>query len=254
LFDLKAKLVEEFHDVPIVKLKDLTKKIAVISKVRVGTKRDFIDYNEVTLADIDAYGVIQVNSSKKKPAPANASAIASQALHKNDLLVSYRGLDIQVGRIDREYKHPVVSNNSAIRVQFEDEDAQEEEEVSLFVQTYLQLPYVKEYIAKRPQSTEKNRKILSPLFLANLPIPLFYSGDYAFKDFIYKRLKAVNTAKEIIKDMQNWMKNLEKYRDETLSLYLTNTKKTPKIAEKDIKILKSLEIARKKLNNMAEEL
>ncbi|WP_151899635.1 hypothetical protein [Sulfurimonas hydrogeniphila] len=253
MFDLKAKLEEEFHDVPIVKLKDLTKKIAVISKVRVGTKRDVLDYNEVTLADIDAYGIIQVNSTKKKPAPANASAIASQALHKNDLLVSYRGLDIQVGRIDREYKHPVVSNNSAIRIQFEYEDAQEAEEVSLFVQTYLQLPYVKKYIAKRPQSSENNRKILSPLFLANLPIPLFYSRDYAFKDFIYKRLKAVHTVKKMIQEMEELQIIIEEHKDNSLPLYLSNATNLSELVKEDIKALTSLGIASKRVKNLVKE-
>jgi len=253
LFDLKAKLEEEFHDVSIVKLKDLTKKIAVISKVRVGTKRDFINYNEVTLVDIDAYGIIQVNSAKKKPAPANASAIASQALHKNDLLVSYRGLDIQVGRIDKEYKDPVVSNNSAIRIQFEYKDAQEEEEVSLFVQTYLQLPYVKEYIAKRPQSTENNRKILSPLFLANLPIPLFYSKDYAFKDFIHNHLKAVNTVKRMMQEMEELQIIIEEYKNDSLPLYLSNSTNLTKLGTEEKKALTSLGIASKRVKNLVKE-
>ncbi len=216
MFDLKAKLKKEFIGIEIVKLKDLAKKIAVISKVRVGKERSVFDYHEVTLADVNEHGIITVDFTKEKPAPANGSAIASQALHKNDLLISYRGVDIKIGRIDKEYKKPIVSNNSAIRIQFDYESEEEEEEVSIFVQMYLQLPYVKEYIVKRPQSSENNRKILSPLFLSNMPIPLFHSRNYDFKDLINNRLKILNSAKEMLHKMQKLVKKLENHKDEAL--------------------------------------
>jgi len=237
LFDLKAKLKKEFIGIEIVKLKDLAKKIAVISKVRVGKERSVLDYHEVTLADVNKYGIITVDSTKEKPAPANGSAIASQALHKNDLLVSYRGVDIKIGRIDKEYKKPIVSNNSAIRIQF---DYESEEEVSIFVQMYLQLPYVKEYIAKRPQSSENNRKILSPLFLSNLPIPLFYSRNYDFKDLINNRLKILNSAKDMLHEMQQLVKKLENYKDEALPIYLADKNFSSKILVKDLELLNTL--------------
>lgn len=237
MFDLKAKLKKEFIGIEIVKLKDLAKKIAVISKVRVGKERSVLDYHEVTLADVNKYGIITVDSTKEKPAPANGSAIASQALHKNDLLVSYRGVDIKIGRIDKEYKKPIVSNNSAIRIQF---DYESEEEVSIFVQMYLQLPYVKEYIAKRPQSSENNRKILSPLFLSNLPIPLFYSRNYDFKDLINNRLKILNSAKDMLHEMQQLVKKLENYKDEALPIYLADKNFSSKILVKDLELLNTL--------------
>ena len=222
--DLQAKLKEEFPDVVIGRLKDLAKKIAVIAKVRVGKERSVLDYSEVTLADADAYGVIRVDPTKEKPAAANSSAIRSQSLHKNDILVSYRGVDIQVGRIDREYEKPVVSNNSAIRIQFDYEDKEEEEEVSIFVQIYLQLPYVKEYIASRPQSSQNDRKILSPLFLSNLPIPLFHSKNHDFKDFINHRLEILKNAKEMLDEMRQLVKKLENYKNEALPMYLSDKK------------------------------
>ena len=254
MFDLKAKLEEEFIGVEIVKLKDLTKKIAVISKVRVGKERNFVNYDEVTLADTDEYGIIQIDSTKKKPSPANSSAIATQRLHKNDLLVSYRGLDIQVGRIDREYKQPVISNNSAIRIQFEYADEYEEEEVSIFVQAYLQLPYVKEYIAKRPQSSENNRKILGPLFLANIPIPLFHSRNYDFKELVNNRLKAVNIVKELLEEMQELKVRLENHKNDSLSLYLNSSKLNPEVKDQDIKVLKSLNAAKEKIEKQLKDL
>ncbi len=240
MFDLKAKLEEEFIGVEIVKLKDLAKKIAVISKVRVSKERSVLDYHEVTLADVNEYGIITVDSTKEKPAPANRSAIVSQALHKNDLLVSYRGVDIKIGRIDKEYKEPIVSNNSAIRIQFDYESEEEKEEVSIFVQMYLQLPYVKEYIASRPQSSENDRKILSPLFLSNLPIPLFHSRNYDFKDLINNRLKILNSAKGIFYEIQQLVKKLENYKDEALPTYLADKNFSSKILLKDLELLNTL--------------
>ena len=237
MFDLKAKLREEFSGVRIVTLKELTKKIAVISKVRVGGKRDYYDYNEVTLADINKYGIIEIDSTKKKPEPANSKAIVSQALHKDDLLVSYRGLDIQVGRIDREHKQTLVSNNSAIRIQFEYEDAYKED-LSIFVQMYLQLPYVKEYIATRPLSSANDRKILSPLFLANIPIPLFESKNDNFKDFIYNRIKALHSAEEMLQEMQRVVEELENYKDDGLAFYLSDSQLTLDVNEKYLKVLR----------------
>ena len=240
MFDLQEKLQEEFSDVEIVTLKDLTKKIAVISKVRIGNERGVTDYHEVTLTDVNAYGIIEVDLSKGTPAPANSSAIASQRLHKNDLLVSYRGMDIKVGRIDREYKVPVVSNNSAIRIQFDYEDAVEEEEVSIFVQIYLQLPYVKEYIDSREQTPDNNRKLLSPTFLADLPIPLFESRDYDFKDFITTRLQMLVSAQELMDKMQHLLKKVDNYKDEGVSLYLSDQNFSSNIALKDKELLEEL--------------
>ncbi|MFK5937985.1 MAG: hypothetical protein QM497_06250 [Sulfurimonas sp.] len=254
MFDLKAKLEKEFIDVEIVKLEDLAKKIAVISKVRVGKERSVLDYHEVTLADVNEYGIITVDSTKEKPAPANSSAIASQVLHKNDLLVSYRGVDIKVGRIDKEYKKPIVSNNSAIRIQFDYEDKDEEEEISMFVQAYLQLPYVKEYIAKRPQSSENNRKILSPLFLSKLPIPLFHSRNYDFKELVNNRLKAVNIAKELLKEMQELKEKLENHKNDSLSLYLNSSKLNPEVKDQDMRVLKSLYVAKEKIEKQLKDL
>ena len=251
MFDLKAKLEKEFIGVEIVKLEDLAKKIAVISKVRVGKERNVLDYHEVTLADVNEYGIITVDSTKEKPAPANRSAITSQALHKNDLLVSYRGVDIKIGRIDKEYKEPIVSNNSAIRIQFDYEDKDEEEEISMFVQAYLQLPYVKEYIAKRPQSSENNRKILSPLFLSNMPIPLFHSRNYDFKELVNNRLKAVNIVKELLEEMQELKVRLENHKNDSPSLYLNSSKLNSEVKGQDIKVLKSLNVARQKIKQIS---
>ena len=250
MFDLKAKLEEEFIGVEIVKLENLAKKIAVISKVRVGKERSVIDYHEVTLADVNEYGIITVDPTKEKPAPANSSAIASQALHKNDLLVSYRGVEIKVGRIDKEYKKTIVSNNSAIRIQFDYGSEAEEEEVSIFVQMYLQLPYVKEYIASRPQSSDNNRKILSPLFLSNLPIPLFHSRNYDFKDFINTRLKILNSAKEMLYEMQQLVKKLENYKDEALPTYLSDKNFSSKTLLKDLELLDALGNTKQKIKDI----
>ena len=240
LLDLQAKLKKEFPDVAIGKLKDLAKKIAVIAKVRVGKERSVLDYSEVTLADADAYGIIRVDPTKEKPAAANSSAIRSQSLHKNDILVSYRGVDIQVGRIDREYEKPVVSNNSAIRIQFDYEDKDIEEEVSIFVQSYLQLPYVKEYIASRPQSSQNDRKILSPLFLSNLPIPLFQAKGYAIKELMHTRFSLLRQADELCDTLQHILAQLQEHKERSLHIALEQTENIQDEKNQDEKIAQDL--------------
>ena len=250
LIDLHAKLQEEFPNSKIVKLKNLAKKIAVLSKVRVGKQRTVHDYHEVTLNNVNEYGIIIPDNTKEKPEPANSSTVISQALHKNDLLVPYRGLEMKVGRIDREYEKPIVSNNSVIRIQFEYADKEEEEEISMFVQAYLQLPYVKEYIASRPQSSENDRKILSPLFLSNLLIPLFHSRNYDFKDLINNRLKILNSAKDMLYEMQQIVKKLEDYKDDALAIYLSDKNFSSEIFLKDLEVLDALDITQKTITKL----
>jgi hypothetical protein len=250
VFDLRAKLQKEFAGIEIVTLKDMVEKIAVVSKVRVGKERSVIDYDEVTFSDIDKNGIIQINTQRQKPAPANSSAIASQRLHKNDLIVSYRGVDIQVGRIDREYERPVVTNNSAIRIQFAYEDETEEEEVSLFVQTYLQLPYVQAYLAQRPQSREYTRKILSPLFLAELPVPLFRSRHYDLKELLYKRLFLVNRADELSKRMHHLLEVLQEHKDSSLYTSFKSVEKIRDEKRKDEDISQTLKQVAKSLQRL----
>lgn len=248
--DLHKRIKKQFPDVDIVKLKDLTKKIAVVSKVRIGDekKRDVFDYYEVTLSDINEYGIIIINTTKDKPAPANKRALSSQRLHKNDLLVSYRGIYIKVGRIDREYDIPVVSNNSVIRIEFNNDNDTDQEELSMFVQAYLQLPFIKEYIANRPQEntndTKHKRKIIGPLFLSNIPIPKFNSKNHSFKNLLNNRLEILNNAKDMLVNIQQLIKELEIYKDEALSIQPSNKNPSDDIYTQDLQLLKAIKDAR----------
>ena len=254
LIDLKEKLQEEFADTQIVTLSQLAKKIAVVAKVRMGSKRDVVDYYEVTLSDMDQYGVIVPDTTKAKPQPANSTTIASQRLRKNDLLVSYRGIDIKVGRIDREYEKPIVSNNSVIRIQFEDEDEDFEEDLSLFVQHYLQLPYVKAYIASRPRSTQNDRKILSPRFLSNLPIPLFDPAHIRLKDLLTKRLQTLHSAKDFQKQLDQLIQQLQKRKHNALSLYLCEDLSHKAVLGDDMQLLDAINMCQKRIDLLMGEL
>ena len=119
---------------------------------------------------------------------------------------------------------------------------------------YLQLPYVKEYIASRPQSSKNDRKILSPLFLSNLPIPLFHSRNYDFKDLIINRLEILNSAKNMIDEMKELKEKLENHKNDTLSLYLNSPKLHTDVKAQDMKVLKSLLITKKKIEEQLKNL
>ena len=254
MIDLKMRLIKEFPNSRIVKLKDLTKKIAVVAKVRIGKRRDVHNYREVTLTDMDEYGVVVPDFSKKRPVAANASAIASQRLHKNDLLVSYRGTDIKVGRIDREYDEPIVGNTSVIRIRFEHKDEKMEEELSIFVQNYLQLPYVKEYIANRPQSCESGRKILSPLFLGNIPIPRYEQKVIPLKELATKRLETFVEARESLRFMQEISERFQNRKNETISLYLDDSLSKERVLQEDLELSRSIKACKTEMEIILQKL
>ncbi|MCX6075500.1 MAG: hypothetical protein NTW78_01285 [Campylobacterales bacterium] len=114
----KEELQKLFPNTKIIKLGDITTKIATISKVRVGQTRTFSEYDEISLNDLDAYGVITVPEIPKYLGPANASSISSQRLCEGDLVLTHRGSVFKVGLVGSEYKKVIVGNNSMIRIQF----------------------------------------------------------------------------------------------------------------------------------------
>jgi len=50
----EEELQKLFPNIKVIKLKDITTKIATISKVRVGETRTFSEYDEISLNDLDA--------------------------------------------------------------------------------------------------------------------------------------------------------------------------------------------------------
>ena len=147
----------------------------ILSKVRIGKHRDVTDYYEVSLNNIDEYGDIFVPDDAVIPEPANKNAIRSQSLNHGDLLLNQRTQKMKVGFVNEDYKRPIkdklpiVGNNSMIRIQFKGNDI----DLSRFVQLYLQLPYVLEYLSALPSSSKSDRKIVSSAQLQELPIPKY---------------------------------------------------------------------------------
>lgn len=177
---LIEKLKSEFGDnAEITTLGAIASKIAVVSKVRIGEKREVTDYYEVSLNNIDEYGNIFIPDDATFPEPASKRAIRSQSLNHGDLLLNQRSLKIKVGFVSDDYKCPcrykvpIVGNNSMIRIQFGYNDI----DISRFVQLYLQMPYVKEYLDALPSTSKSNRKIISSAQLSELPIPRYIKNS-----------------------------------------------------------------------------
>jgi len=76
---LEQILKEKFPNKEIVKLEDLTYKIAGISKVRYGDNCRDNDYDEISLNYINEYGTIYVPDNSKDSALANHTALENQS-------------------------------------------------------------------------------------------------------------------------------------------------------------------------------
>ena len=232
--DLHLVLKKEFPDANITTLGDITKKIAVISKVRVGdTKlRTFTDYDEISLNCIDKYGVIYIESINKEMEPASLKAIHNQRLEYTDLIVTHRGKLGRCGLVAKNYNRIIVGNNSMIRIQFHDKTKLE---LSLFVQAYLLLPYVKQYMDQQ-LSVSKDRKILTSAWLKTLPIPVYktkYDKDilyYAYPELtrlIQTKLDIVARSAALEQDIKNLIDLSIKKKNDSLKVII-NTPDTIK--------------------------
>ncbi|MDQ7060931.1 MAG: hypothetical protein Q9M43_07225 [Sulfurimonas sp.] len=186
---LQALLKTKFPHSKIGTLKDLTYKISGISKVRYGTNCRDSDYDEISLNNIDGYGQIYIPSSHKASAPANATALKNQSLLEGDLIILHRGKVGKMGIIGDKYKRRIVGNNSMIRIQF---DETRRKDTPWFVMQYLQLSFVKEYIDTYiPSSGSTKRKILNPLILSSLPIPLFEECQGIYKAYLFNKRECI---------------------------------------------------------------
>lgn len=242
--NLEAILKKEFPNTEIVKLEDITTKIAGISKVRVGKNRTYVDYDEISLNDIDEHGIVFVSDNPKEVDPAYNSAIRSQSLQPGDLVMTRRGKVSKVGLIGHNYNRVIVGNNSMIRIQFPNNRSKE---TPLFVQAYLQLPYIKEYLNNSITCGSIDRKILSAASLSKLPIPLFEEGGGEFTNFIYTRMELSSEALVIEQELQELLEIYYKLKDDCVSLGISKRDELQMMNIKDKGVLS-------KLSGLKEEL
>lgn len=234
MINLKEKLKEEFPNTKIIKLKNITKKISVVSKVRIGKLRDCTNYDEVSLNYLDEYGVVQVQKSNKEMGPAAQTAIDRQNLAKGDLLMLHRGKVGKIGLVDKSYSRPTIGNNSMIRIQFEKNF---DSKLPKFVQAYLQLPYVKQYIDDQI-SASKDRKMITSAWISELPIPLFKDTIFGFDEFINTRVALLNEAKKMQNAANKLVEHIENSINECVKLQINEAEGVKFINTKDREMLK----------------
>jgi len=243
--NIQEILKKEFPSCEIVKLKDIAIKIAGISKVRVGKSRTWTNYDEISLNYIDEYGVVYIPHDHKEVAPANASAMDTQILNAGDLVMTQRGRVGKVGLIGKGYRRAIVGNNSMIRIQF---PHNKKEETPLFVQAYLQLLFVREYLDKQITCSSADRKILSAASLSELPIPLFEETKGLFRDFLYTRMELSLEVARFKRDIDELIELYDKRKDESVPLGVKNCDELEAVYEKDMKTLARLSKLREELS------
>ncbi len=215
---LEELLGKKFPNVEITTIKNLTKKVATISKVRVGKEetRKYRDYDEISLNNIDELGYIYVPDTDKQLEPASNKSIQKQALNHCDLIMLLRGKIGKIGMIGEKYKRTIVGNTSMIRIQFTDK--QKENHNPRYIMEYLSLPFVKEYIDTFiPSSGSANRRILNSEVIANLPIPVFVHNEFIIlNNYLLSKIELVNKAKEIHADTQKLVDKFENLKHTNL--------------------------------------
>lgn len=198
LVEFRETLIEYFGVRSIVTLKDLTKKIATISKVRVGKheSRTVTDYAEISLQNIDNLGYLYIPKEYKGHPPANRTSIKKQSLNYNDIILSFRSIFSQrVALVNKSYDEysAVVGNNSMIRMEFEED---RKEDTPIYVYHFLKLPFVhnilKSLCSVEESANSDMQALLSPSVLETLPIPIFYEGNGAYKEYIHTRLSILD--------------------------------------------------------------
>ena len=236
----EEELQKLFPNTKVMKLKDITTKIATISKVRVGETRTFSEYDEISLNDLDAYGVIRVTEHPKYLGPANHSSIGSQRLHEGDVVLTHRGSVFKVGVVGSGYEKVIVGNNSMIRIQF---PHAKNKYTPLFVQAYLQLPFVREYLNKQITCGSKERKILSSANLAELPIPEFDEKNQVF-DFLelyYDRISMTLQAQKLLDEAVRIIETMGVLKEAVISDALNRSDEMDIIFARDKKMLAAME-------------
>jgi hypothetical protein len=205
-------------------------RIVNISKVRIGNEqaRTFIDYDEISLNDIDEYGYIRVTPGQKNLGPANPTSIKSQSLNYGDIVFTHRGNVFKVGMVGESYERTIVGNNSMIRIQTVDpkplkrsEKVKPDINLSRYIQAYLQLPLVKEYLGSLIIcGSPKERRILNAAILSKLPIPIsnLGHGEFGFAKIIETRMELILKAQTLLEQMHRVLGVCEQRKEDVVKL------------------------------------
>lgn len=245
---LEDILKEEFPQAKIVRLGDITKKIAGISKVRLGKNRTYTNYDEISLNNIDEYGIVFIPDNPKELGPAYIGAIESQSLNPGDIVLTQRGTVGKVGLIGENYKRVIVGNNSMIRIQF---DKKSREDLPAYVQAYLQLPLIREYFNIQLSCSISDRKILSAQWLSDLPIPIFdQDAEFDFRELIYNRIELLEEAKRVMQEAQKMVEMCEDMKHKCVSLQVNKADELGAISAKDRNVLLKLSELREELKSL----
>ena len=224
------KLEEIFPNCPIMPLGEIVYRIVNISKVRIGDEkaRTYIDYDEISLNDIDEYGYITVTPGQKNLGPANPTSIKSQSLNHGDIVFTHRGSVFRVGMVGESYERTIVGNNSMIRIQTVDPKPLKRSEKTLpdinlsrYIQAYLQLPLVKEYLGSLIIcSTQSERRILNAAMLSKLPIPIskLGHGEFGFSQIIETRMELILKAQTLLDEMHRFLAVCEQRKVDAVKL------------------------------------
>lgn len=232
---LEELIKKNFPNKEIIKLEDITTKISIIPKVRYGKNRTFTDYDEISLQNIDSFGVIYVPENKSESEPANRTAVINQSLVSGDLIILHRGKIGKMGIIGDEYKRRIVGNNSMMRVQFEYD---KRVDTPWLVMQFLQLDYVREYIDTFiPSSGAVNRKILNSEVMKNLPIPKFEESNGLYKDFLFQKKHSQLEVQLLIQKLQTLEAEYKQLSDESIHLFMNKPKNVIPTAQKDMQKL-----------------
>ncbi|MDD2358309.1 MAG: hypothetical protein PHX13_10405 [Thiovulaceae bacterium] len=242
------KLYEVFGDIKLVTLGDLVKKIAIVSKVRIGSEERMTDqfYQEISLSDIDSYGIIHPPRNQKELGKANATALANQTLNPGDIVLSHRARTLTLGLFDGRYdQYPLIAQNSMMRIQF----AQDRKvNTPLFIQAYLRLHLVRSHLNSITEESEKKQP-LSASHLLDLPIPYFeeHQNPYSLKDLYYGRIDTYNEISRMASHMRSLEQKGRLMYEEMLRIYLQNDD-IPQTMEDDKMFIKHLHEIRESLD------
>jgi len=208
-------LITKNFPIRTVPLSELTQSIAKVSNVRV-REPSISDYYELGVDAIDEKGIIVIPQTPKEYAPANASAIKSQRLHKGDLIFGYRGKMGKVGLVADEFDTPVVTNNGMIRITFSQERL---EETPQYVQTYLSSRLVQTYL-NNMLDDRNGKKVLNVATISSLPIPYFeeMGGISKFSTLIYRRKQMSIGVRALIEEAQKLLSQYEDLESESVTL------------------------------------
>ena len=213
---LKKILEQEFPADKIVSLQEMVERVSKVSNVRVRKDRTVEDYYEIGIDDVNEEGILEVPEQPKKFAPANASAIESQRLHKGDLIFGYRGKMGKVGLASDEFDVPVVTNNGMIRIRFPED---RKEETPRYVQTYLESPLIRTFLDSMLED-RKGVKVLSVETIESLPIPYFeeMAGITKFSTLINRRKSITLAVNKIIEEAEALLQKRKAFESEAISL------------------------------------